>query len=125
MVYGLLGCPLKDVTEALIKLLEQDLYQSLSPHHLARSMSLLPVSVNTPLLVCGSVDDVVIEPNQLRGWQPYFHHPVSRFWVCPGGRYFFHYFYPQELSKQIVEFWSTVHCLHHTSPHQALMNIST
>lgn len=108
MVYGLLGCPPRDITETLIKLLEQDLYLSLSPHSLVRSMNLLPVLVDVPLLVCGSVDDMVITPGQLQEWQQHFHHPASRLWVCPGGRYFFHYFYPQEVSEQIMQFWSLV-----------------
>lgn len=108
MVYGLLGCPPKDTTEALIKLLEQDLYQSLTPHSLVRSMSLLPISVEVPLLICGSVDDIVIDPNQLRGWPQHFNHATSRLWICPGGRYFFHYFYAQQVSEQIGQFWDSV-----------------
>ncbi|MGI0484074.1 alpha/beta fold hydrolase [Pantanalinema rosaneae CENA516] len=108
IVYGLLSYPPKDITEKVIKLLEQDLYQSLSPHSLLRSVSLLPVPVDVPLLVCGSVDDVVIDPNQLKGWQAYFNHAASRLWVCPGGRYFFHYFYPQPVSEQIGQFWQTI-----------------
>ncbi len=107
MVYGLLGYSSKDITQTLIKLLEQDLYQSLSPHSLVRSLSLLPVSVEIPLLVCGSVDDTVIDPNQLQGWQQYLHHSASRLWVCPRGRYFFHYFYSQQVSEQITQFWNT------------------
>jgi len=108
MVYGLLGCSPKDITETLMKLLEQDLYQSLSPHSLVRSTNLLPISVGVPLLVCGSVDDVIIDPNQLRGWQQHLHHSASRLWVCPGGRYFFHYFYPQQVGEQIVQFWNSI-----------------
>ncbi|WP_088889162.1 alpha/beta fold hydrolase [Leptolyngbya ohadii] len=108
MVYGLLGCPPKDTTETLVKILEQDLYQSLSPHSLVRSMELLPIAVEVPLLVCGSVDDVVIDPNQLRGWESHFHHSTSRLWVCPGGRYFFHYFYPQQTGIRIERFWNAV-----------------
>jgi pimeloyl-ACP methyl ester carboxylesterase len=124
MVYGLLGCPPKDTREMVVKLLEQDLYQSLSPHSLARSMSLLPISVEIPLLVCGSVDDTVIDPNQLRGWQQYFHHSTSRLWVCPGGRYFFHYFYPEQVSEKIVQFWSTVLSSERSSSHQMPVDVS-
>jgi pimeloyl-ACP methyl ester carboxylesterase len=124
MVYGLLGCSPDGVTETLIKLLEQDLYQSLSPHSLARSMRLLPISVEVPLLVCGSVDDVIIDPNQLRGWQQHLHHSASRFWVCPGGRYFFHYFYPEQVNKQIVQFWRSISSSQNSSVHQSLVNIN-
>jgi pimeloyl-ACP methyl ester carboxylesterase len=125
MVYGLLGCPPRDTTETLIKLLEQDLHQSLSPHSLVRSMSLLPISVEVPLLVCGSVDDVVIDPNQLRGWKQHFHHSNSRLWVCPGGRYFFHYFYPQPVGEQIVQFWNSVSSTQGLFTYQLLSNITT
>lgn len=107
MVYGLLGCPPKDTAETVVRLLEQDLYQSLSPHHLLRSVNLSPIPVTVPLLVCGSVDDIVIDPNQLRAWQEHFNPAISRLWVCPGGRYFFHYFYPQQVSEQIVGFWNS------------------
>jgi pimeloyl-ACP methyl ester carboxylesterase len=106
MVYGLLGCPAKDTTETVMQLLEQDLYQSLSPHHLGRSLSLPPIPVQVPLLVCGSIDDIVITPNQLRGWRDHWQHPASRLWVCSGGRYFFHYFYPQQVAEQIMIFWN-------------------
>lgn len=123
MVYGLLGCPPNDTIEMLVTLLERDLYQSLSPHSLVRSMSLLPISVEVPLLVCGSVDDVVIDPNQLRGWQQHFNHAASRLWVCPGGRYFFHYFYPQQVSEQIVQFWDTVLPSQCSSMYQAFTNV--
>lgn len=125
MVYGLLGSPLKDTREMVVKLLEQDLYQSLSPHSLVRSMSLLPISVEVPLLVCGSIDDTVIDPNQLRGWQQHFYHPASNFWICPGGRYFFHYFHSQQVSEQITQFWSRVFWSQHSSVHPMPINIGT
>jgi pimeloyl-ACP methyl ester carboxylesterase len=121
MAYGLLGYPCKDRIDPVIKLLERDLYQSLSPHHLGRSVSLLPISVEVPLLVCGSVDDIIIDPNQLRGWQQHFSHPLSQLWVCPGGRYFFHYFYSQLLSEQIVQFWDAVFTNSEQFSHPALL----
>jgi len=123
MVYGLLGCPPKDTREMVVELLERDLYQSLSPHSLVLSKSLLPIAVEVPLLVCGSVDDTVIDPNQLRGWQQHFQHSVSRLWVCPGGRYFFHYFYPEQVSEQIVQFWSAAPSPQRSSAHPMPMNV--
>ncbi|GAB4384537.1 MAG: hypothetical protein Kow00121_48150 [Elainellaceae cyanobacterium] len=123
ITYGLLGCPPRDTTETLVKLLEQDLYQSLSPHSLVRSMNLLPIVVEVPLLVCGSVDDVMIDPKQLQGWQQYFKHTASRLWVCPGGRYFFHYFYPQQVSEQIVQFWNALPVSENLCEHQSLTNV--
>lgn len=118
MVYGLLGCPAKDMTETLIQLLQQDLYHSLSPHHLGRSLSLSPISVKVPLLVCGSMDDIVIDPNQIQRWQDHFQHTSSRLWLCSSGRYFFHYFHPQNVVEQITQFWDETSC----SKNASLMN---
>jgi pimeloyl-ACP methyl ester carboxylesterase len=123
MAYSLLGCSLKNTTKKLIKLLEQDLYQSLSPHSLVQSISLLPIVVKAPLLVCGSIDDAIIEANQLRDWQQHFHHSASRLWVCPGGRHFFHYFYPQAVSEQVVQFWDAVLSSQSPPTHSPLVNI--
>jgi pimeloyl-ACP methyl ester carboxylesterase len=105
MVCGLLGYHPRDTANFLVRLLAQDLYQSLSPHHLGRSLELLPIAVDVPLLVCGSVDDIVIDLQQLRGWQQHFRSEASRLWVCPGGRHFFHSAYPQLVSEQIRTFW--------------------
>lgn len=123
IVYGLLGCPPKDTVESFIKVLEQDLYRSLSPHSLYRSMSLLPISVSVPLLVCGSVDDAFIDANQLQGWQHHFQHPFSRLWICPGGRYFFHYFYSEQVSEQITHFWQSLSALPSDSSAPSLVNV--
>ncbi|WAL60652.1 alpha/beta fold hydrolase [Thermocoleostomius sinensis] len=105
MVYDLFGCPPPCTMSALVKLLEQDLEQSLSPHNLFRQLSLPPLEVAVPLLVCGGVDDVVLDPNQLQGWESHWRHPHSRLWICPGGRYFFHYFYPQQVGDEVRSFW--------------------
>lgn len=121
-VDALFCCPPKDTAAFLIQVLEQDLYHSLSPHSLVRSMSLLPVSVEVPLLVCGSVDDSVIDPNQLQGWQQYLHHPASRIWVCPGGRYFFHCFYPEQVKEQIIQFWQSISPSQHVLEQPLLTN---
>jgi pimeloyl-ACP methyl ester carboxylesterase len=105
MVYDLFGCPPACTLKSLVNLLEQDLDRSLSLHNLFRQLNLPPIHVTVPLLVCGGVDDTVLDPNQLQGWQPHFRHPSSRLWICPGGRYFFHYFYPQQVSNEIRSFW--------------------
>ena len=124
MVYGLLGCPPKDTVESFIKVLEQDLCCGLSPHSLLRTVNVLPIAVPIPLLVCGSVDDGIIDPNQLREWQQYFEHPACRLWICPGGRYFFHYFYAQQVSEQIAGFWQSTPASQLFSRKQASINIS-
>jgi pimeloyl-ACP methyl ester carboxylesterase len=108
MVEMLFGYSSKPMTRAMVKILEQDLDHSLSPHSLAKQVQLPPIQVSSPLLVCGSVDDTVIDPQQLRSWQPYLSHEQSRLWVCPGGRYFFHYFYPHQVGEEILEFWRSL-----------------
>jgi len=123
-VYGLLGCPPKDAVEALVKLLEQDLYHSLTLHSLLSSTNLIPISVDVPLLVCGSVDDIVVDPNQLRDWQGHFKHPASQLWVCPGGRHFFHYFYPKQVSQQVHCFWNSTTSSQSSACNQELINAS-
>jgi len=106
MVEILFGNSPKPMIEALVKILGQDLDLSLSPHSLAKQVSLPPIQVSLPLLVCGSVDDVIVDPQQLRSWQQYFSEDAeARLWVCPGGRYFFHYFYPQQVADEILRFW--------------------
>ncbi len=106
MVYTLFGCTPKDVSAVLVKLLKQDLLRSLSPHHLWQSQHISSMGVNVPTLVCGSVDDMIIDPQQLQGWKPYLNPLNSQLWICPGGRYFFHYFYAPEVSEQIIDFWN-------------------
>jgi len=108
MVCDLFGCTPLPQAKSLIKLLEQDLDQSLSLHHLFRQVDLPPIQVNVPLLVCGSVDDVILDPNHLRNWQSHFSQSTSRLWICPGGRYFFHYFYPQQVGEEMLSFWRSL-----------------
>ncbi|PSB28596.1 alpha/beta fold hydrolase [Chlorogloea sp. CCALA 695] len=108
MVDILFGCSSKPMTKTLVKILGQDLDDSLSPHSLVKCLNLIPIQVKVPLLVCGSVDDVVVDPHQLRSWQYYCSEDTSKLWVCPGGRYFFPYFHPQQTGEQILNFWKSL-----------------
>jgi pimeloyl-ACP methyl ester carboxylesterase len=122
-VYTLFGYQSRPITRELIRILEQDLVSSLSPHTLYQRVNIPPGGVPTPLLVCGSQDDTVIDANLFQGWQPWLkqRHSSSekcqdRLWQCPKGRYFFHYFYPLEVSEQILNFWGAVALSTGTSP---------
>ncbi|MBV9388718.1 MAG: alpha/beta hydrolase [Chroococcidiopsidaceae cyanobacterium CP_BM_ER_R8_30] len=111
MVHDLFGFQSKAMIQKLVKLLEQDLDHSLSPHSLFRRMDLLPIRPTVPLLTCGSVDDIVVNPHHLRSWQQYFHEDkatLNWLWVCSGGRYFFHYFYPQQTALAMFDFWASL-----------------
>lgn len=120
MVNMLFGYSSRPMTKALVKILGQDLDDSLSPHSLVKCLNLTPIRVAVPLLVCGSVDDVVVDPHQLRSWQYYFSEDISKLWVCPGGRYFFPYFYPQQTGEQILNFWKSLPSCRNTSSSEKL-----
>lgn len=122
MVDMLFGCSSLPMTKALVKILGQDLDDSLSPHSLAKCLKLTPIQVSVPLLVCGGVDDVVVDAHQLRSWQQYFSKDAS-LWVCPGGRYFFHYFYPQQTGEKVLSFWkSLTPCLNNSSSEKLVLS---
>jgi pimeloyl-ACP methyl ester carboxylesterase len=107
VVYNLFGRQSRLKTQELVRMLKRDLSSSLSPHTLYRRVSFFPGGVSVPLMVCGSQDDVVVDPNLLQGWQPWLK-SGDRLWQYPDGRYFFHYFHPQQVSQQIVDFWSSL-----------------
>ena len=104
MVYNLFGHQSHSITRELIKILEQDLMTSLSPHTLYQRASFFPGGVPVPLLVCGSHNDFVIDFHLLQGWQPCLKEG-DRIWVCDRGRHFFHYFHPQLVREKITHFW--------------------
>ena len=104
MVQRLFGSQNQYNTKGLIQILQQDLNTSPSPHSLFRRVSIDPVRIESPLMVCGSKNDSIIDRNALRGWYGYFKEE-DILWECPQGNHFFHYFYPQEVSRQILKFW--------------------
>lgn len=115
MVCSLLGCQSRSTVKTMMNRLEQDLDQALSLHSLVKSVNLPSIHVNAPLLVCGSVDDTILDPNHLRSWSSSFRHYTSRLWICPGGRHFFHYFYPQQAAVEILNFWRSCSSIIHTN----------
>ncbi len=104
MVERLFGQQNEYNTQGLIQILQQDLKISPSPHSLFYKGKIEPGGIKSPLLVCGSQNDSIIDRNALRGWYGYLKEG-DRIWECPQGNHFFHYFYPQEISRQIVSFW--------------------
>ncbi len=106
MVHNLFGSQPEYQRKKLIQVLEDDLSNSLSPHTLWRRVSVKQGGANVPMLVCGSYDDVVIEPHLFQTWQPFLKEG-DRLWQCPSGKHFFHYFQPTPISQQILDFWSS------------------
>jgi pimeloyl-ACP methyl ester carboxylesterase len=108
MVYNLFGYQNEQTIQRLERLLEQDLDYSLSPHSLFKRLSVPPAPVPVPLMVCGSRDDIIVEPDALQGWQTFLMEG-DRLWECQKGRHFFHFFHPKLVAEQILDFWQSLH----------------
>ena len=105
MVQRLFGHQNQYYTKGLSEILKQDLKTSPSPHSLFRDITIPAGGVKVPLMVCGSNNDTIVDRNSLKRWYGYFKEG-DILWECPQGHHFFHYFYPQEVSRQILRFWA-------------------
>jgi pimeloyl-ACP methyl ester carboxylesterase len=92
---------------ALATALGKDLDTSPVPHSLWGLVTLQGGTILTPTLICGSQDDPIVDPEALSQWQEVLK-STDQMWVCPEGRHFFHYLYPQCLADRIQEFWQSV-----------------
>lgn len=104
MVYNLFGYQDQRAVECMANLLERDLDCSLSPHSLFQRLSMPPGGVPVPLMVCGSKNDIIVEEDELQAWQPHLKEG-DRLWTCAEGKHFFHFFQPQVVGEQILNFW--------------------
>ena len=104
MAYNLFGYHNECTMKRLKKILDSDLDCSLSGHSLFGHCSILPGGVSVPMMICGCQDDMIVEPDALRGWQPWLKEG-DRIWSCPQGGHFFHFFYPQQVGQSILQFW--------------------
>lgn len=107
MAYNLFGYQDRHTINNLVSILEQDLDCSLSPHSIFQRLNIYPGGVQVPLMVCGSKDDIIIEPNALQGWQLWLKEG-DRLWSCLEGRHFFHFFQSQQVGRQILKFWESL-----------------
>ena len=87
-VYNLFGYYNECTVRHLMSILNQDLNCSFSPHSLFQKLSVPGGDVPVPLMVCGSCNDIVVEPDALQGRQPWLKEG-NRLWMCPEGRHFF------------------------------------
>ncbi|KAF3883987.1 MULTISPECIES: alpha/beta fold hydrolase [Nostocales] len=108
MAYNLFGYHAEFTNKRLTQILRQDLNSSLSPHSLFQRLCVPRSSVPVPLMVCGSLDDIVVEIDDLCGWQLYLKEG-DRLWKCPEGKHFFHFFQPQLVAEQVLHFWKSLH----------------
>ncbi len=107
MVQRLFGYQNQYNTKSLIEILKQDLNTSPSAHSLYQEFALSPGGVSMPLMVCGSENDEIIDRNSLYGWLN-FSKPEDVLWDCPQGHHFFHHFFPQNVSRQVIKFWEQI-----------------
>lgn len=103
MVRALFGCQNPSRTKHLVQLLDEDLKTTPSPHSLFERSTMKPKQLSCPVLVCGSEDDMIVDPCAIAGWENYFK-PEDQIWQGSQGYHFFHYFYPQMVGKEILKF---------------------
>ncbi|AFZ34467.1 alpha/beta hydrolase fold protein [Stanieria cyanosphaera PCC 7437] len=107
MVQMLFGCQDRFNTRTLIEILKQDLNTSPSSHSLYQHSSVSSEGVSMPLMVCGSENDGIVDLSALKGWKDYFKEE-DILWTTPLGHHFFHYFFPEPVSRKVIEFWHQV-----------------
>ena len=107
MAYNLFGYQDEPILQWLTSLLEEDLDCSLSPHSLFHQLKVPVSGVLMPLLVCGSQDDIIVEPAALKAWKPWMKED-DRLWTCPEGQHFFHFSQAELVAEQLLSFWASL-----------------
>ncbi len=102
--HALFGNYLPYPVNTLVNALKKDLEESPSMHSLFNLKKLPLGKILTPLIVCGSKTDPVVSPPDLFNWMKYFK-PGDTVWESPDGYHFFHYYYPELVGEQILNFW--------------------
>ena len=101
---SLFGTPLPHAAKNLVEVLGRDLESSPNLHSLFKVACLAKESVTMPLLVCGSKSDPIVDPHTFSEWLPLLK-PEDDIWQCPDGHHFFHYYCPQLVGEQLLNFW--------------------
>jgi pimeloyl-ACP methyl ester carboxylesterase len=105
-VRSLFGRDLPFHVQAFVALLDRDLETSPSLHSLYELVQLPKGGVSVPLLVCAAKDDSVIDRRSHAQWSRMLK-LGDRLWRCPSGRHFFHYFYPEQVGNELMQFWQS------------------
>ncbi|MBE9008335.1 alpha/beta fold hydrolase [Fortiea sp. LEGE XX443] len=95
-------------TKKLMTVLDKDLEQTPLSHSLFKLIELPKGGVSMPMMVCGSKNDLIVNPPALHDWFNWCK-PEDDIWECPKGHHFFHYFYPQKIGDQMLNFWQPYH----------------
>ncbi len=107
MVKLLFGYQSNYETKSLAQLLKQDLATSPSSHSLYQRSRITSGGVSMPLMICGGKDDLIISGSDLQAWKAWLK-KGDRLWECSQGNHFFHFFYPRQVGKQILNFWQAI-----------------
>jgi pimeloyl-ACP methyl ester carboxylesterase len=105
-VQTLFGKDLPYHPQAFVTLLDRDLETAPSLHSLYELVQLPKGGVEIPLLVCAANDDLVIDRRSHAQWSRMLK-PGDRLWRCPSGRHFFHFFHPEAVKGQLLQYWNT------------------
>ncbi|BAZ44972.1 hypothetical protein NIES4102_19890 [Chondrocystis sp. NIES-4102] len=91
-------------TLKLVKILQKDLLNAPTSHSLFQPATIDVGGVSMPLMVCGSENDGIVDRFELGRWSECLK-PEDTIWINPLGHHFFHYFFPEQTSQQILKFW--------------------
>ncbi len=107
MVKSIVGSCSPCLTKTYVRLLEEDLATSPSPHSLWRREQIVPGEVPVPLFVGGSRRDAIVDRTQLQGWMPWLKRGDC-LWEYPKGTHVFHYSDPQAVGDRVLQFWQSL-----------------
>ena len=107
MVQMMFGYQDRTNTQSLISILKQDLYTAPSGHSLFQLDRVNPGGVSMPLMVSGSENDGIVDRPTLHRWLDNFK-DGDVLWINPLGHHFFHYFFPEQIGRQVIKFWHQV-----------------
>lgn len=104
---NLIECRCLRHIQKMVEILEEDLISSISPHSLYRQLLILPEHIPVPLFVGAGDQDLVVNPGLFAGWND-LKKEQDRLWLCPGGKYFFHYEQPELTAQKLNYFWRSL-----------------
>ncbi len=107
LVQMMFGVQDRTNTLNLIKILQRDLITAPTSHSLYQPCTIPSGGVSMPLMVCGSENDGIVDRFELGRWSECLKTEDS-IWMNPLGHHFFHYFFPEKTSQQVLKFWQRV-----------------
>ncbi len=106
MALNLFGNRSVEELDFYINLLIKDLLYGFCPHSPLDLICVKNEPIPVPLLVCGSKNDFICDPDSLVSWQKFLK-PTDSFYLFNEGRHFFHHFAVEAVGKTIETFWQS------------------